>query len=237
MLNISPEISGASIVLRGNFNPQIFSPSWFEKVGIFSADQTKACDKVVVHDEITAFALDWITINVQKNQFSASTSFAPTSQISDFVVRTFGEFLIHTPVNAMGINRQAHFRVGSEEVRNTIGKILAPHEPWGEWGQKIEGGPGVERGGMLSLTMVQNKLEHRDNGKIMVKIEPSRKLENADDGIFMEVNDHYAVADAEKSIGCEEMIEILAADFDRSQEMSDTIINGIMDMSKNVSSA
>ena len=59
----------------------------------------------------------------------------------DFLERTFGEFLPHTPIFRMGINRQVHFTVGSEDARNEIGLKLAPHEPWGEWADALDRQP------------------------------------------------------------------------------------------------
>ena len=42
----------------------------------------------------------------------------------DFVAKTFGQFLTHTPMNCVGINRHVHFGVGSEEKRNYLGVYL-----------------------------------------------------------------------------------------------------------------
>ena len=71
-------------------------------------------------------------------------------------MKTFGELLPHTPLQQMGINRQVHFGVGSEEIRNRIGRTLAPTAPWGEWGAKIASSSPELRGGFASLTMQES---------------------------------------------------------------------------------
>ena len=77
--------------------------------------------------------------------------------LMDFVIKTFGQFLSHSPINRLGINRQVHFGVRDEQNRNRIGRTLAPTSAWGEWGVQIEGAPQNRRGGFTTLTMQEFK--------------------------------------------------------------------------------
>jgi hypothetical protein len=153
-MRIEPEASTANIVLLGSFNPPIFRPEWFQAMGIIGDADAQSAKIRIVHEAVTAFSLDWANIQVDQNRFSIDTNDPPLIRIQDAVLKAF---LIHTPVHQLGINRTVHFSVGSFDVRDKIGRLLAPHEPWGEWGPKISGDPENPqvRGGMRSLLMSQ----------------------------------------------------------------------------------
>ena len=130
----------------------------------------------------------------------------------------------------MGINRLVHFDVGSPETRERIGKLLAPRGPWGEWGKLVSSGEGPKHGGLLSLTMIQQDLSDRASGWIQTKIEPSKTIAHGRSGIYMEVNDHYEVAEPAKIKDAAEMTEILRTKFDSSLKNSEFIIDQIMSL-------
>jgi hypothetical protein len=226
-MRIPPETGNVGIVLVGRFNPRIFHPIWFARNGLLSDQEADSADIEVIHSEIAIFRLDWLVIRVEPQRFIAETTEAPYVRLSDLVIRIFREFLPHTPINMLGINRRAHFSVGSEEVRNCIGKKLAPHEPWGEWSQNIEGETAETRGGLRSLTMQQRGLDDRDQGHINAKIEPSMALPGRV-GIFMEINDHYELRGQEDVIGSDEIITMLQNRFEPSIRRSERIIDQIM---------
>jgi len=225
-MRIEPDNSTVTIVLVGSFNPVIFHPEWFARHGLLTEqEKNTAIDSVeLIHREINSFRMEWLSIRVERERFIAETREAPFRRLADFMVRTFKERLIHTPVNRLGINRLVDFNVGDEATRNRIGKALAPHEPWGEWAQEIEGRSAKKRGGMRTLVMEQSDLDDRERGHIQAKIAPSRS--NA--GIFMEINDHYEAKDPAQSQGCEEMIDVLDKNFDESIRRSEWIIDQIM---------
>lgn len=233
-MHSASEISDVHIVLLGNFNPMIFQPIWFEKMEILPKELIDAAEIEVIHPELVSFQTDWLSIRVEKGRFTATTQEAPWVRLSDLVVRTFKEFLPHTPISKMGINRRAHFSVGNEEVRNQIGKRLAPSEPWGEWGQQISTEEeGVRHGGMRLLVMEQNPREDGKAGFIRTKIEPSTKI-SMESGISMEINDHYQLDNTENLVGCEELIEILNLQFERSLSRSEWIIDQIKTLSETI---
>ncbi|MGA3085272.1 MAG: hypothetical protein ABSE95_10800 [Thermodesulfobacteriota bacterium] len=224
---IEPEISGVSIVLLGSFNPPIFHPEWFAKYGLINDKEKEAAEIAIIHREIAMFRMEWLSINVQPGRFAAETQEGPFIRLADFVVKTFRDYLYHTPIGKMGINRLVHFNVESEEIRNRIGKILAPLDGWGAWGKNIEKSSPKKRGGMNSLTMLQQDLDDRKRGFIRAKIEPSNKIQGMA-GIYMEVNDHYEVEFPDQNQDCEEIMMILGRQFDDSLRRSEWIIDQIM---------
>jgi hypothetical protein len=151
-MRIEPEIGGVAIVLVGNLNPAIFTPAWFARQGILSAEQADAAEVNIVHPQIAHFKMDWLVVRVEPERFAADTAEAPYTRLLDLVVRTFKEFLPHTPLGKLGINRTVHFSVGSQDNRDRIARMLAPRDPWGEWRPLIDQGEGEKHGGLLSLT-------------------------------------------------------------------------------------
>lgn len=226
---IPPEIEGCSIVFLGSFNPAIFHPAWFAANGILTEDEAKKANVEIIHREIAIFKIpDWLFIHVTPNRFIAETQEPPPIRLLDLVFKTFGEALVHTPLAQMGINRQVHFSVGDIEVRDRIGKVLAPQNAWGEWEPRIAGRSREKRGGMMSLVMIQRDLDDRESGHIQAKVEPSPKITNQS-GILVEVNDHYEFKDKDVSgKGTERMISLLQDRFEKSMEQSAWIIDQIM---------
>ena len=98
--------------------------------------------------------------------------------VRDIVLGTF--FLLeHTPVSALGLNRQMHFSLGSEEDWHRVGDRLAPKEGWSG---VLEGRPG-----MRALLITTQRGD--EQGSIVgVRVEPSAQIKH---GVFFELNEHY----------------------------------------------
>jgi hypothetical protein len=224
-MRILPEINATSVVLVGNLNPRIFRPDWFAKNGLISEQELEEVDIEVIHKEITAFRLDWANFRIEPNRFIIETEEAPFVRIADLTVRTFKEFLTHTPIGMLGINRKVHFPVKDDATRDRIGESLAPKDPWGEWSNDLKRSEANTHGGMRSLTMEQAVVDDRVKGAIRAKIEPSNKVKF---GIYMEINDHYEVENFDSVNGCDEIIGLLESRFDLSINKSEWIIDQIM---------
>lgn len=223
-MRIDPDNSTVIIVLVGSFNPSIFHPEWFARHGLLTEQEKAAANIELIHREISLFRMEWLSLRVERERFIAETHEAPFRRLADFIVRTFAEHLTLTPVSRLGINRIVDFNVGDESTRNRIGQTLAPHDPWGEWAQKIEGESLKKRGGMRTLVMEQRDLDDREQGYIQAKIAPSR----GSGGITMEINDHYEVSEPSHNQGCEELVGVLENHFDESIKRSEWIIDQIM---------
>ena len=220
---IEPEISGVSIVLVGNFNPAIFTPAWFVLHDLLPKHTTDEAKLEIAHPEITAFSTEWLHLQVAKDRFVARTQKEPYIQVRDLLVRVFKDHLSHTPLQAFGINREVHFRVASRSERDRIGRLLAPVEPWGQWGKKL--GLDSEDGGMSSLTMMQTNPADPSGGRATVTIEPSRQIAeiaNDQSGIYVKINDHYE----ERA----RLMDFLEDGFDSSIQRSNDIIDHIMSL-------
>ena len=77
---------------------------------------------------------DWLHLQVTTEHLSRGNLASAHVRVRDLMARVFRERLPHTPLKALGLNRHAHFRVGSPAERDRIGRTLAPVEPWGALG-------------------------------------------------------------------------------------------------------
>ena len=173
------EISGASIVLLGSFNPAIFQPEWFARHDLLPATMAEAAKINVIAPMISDFETERVRLQVTSDRFTAlSNPNAAPEGLRDLVLGTF--FLLeHTPVTALGLNREMHFSVASEEEWHRVGDKLAPKEGWNG---VLDGRPGMRA--LLITTQRGDEL-----GSIIgVRVEPSAKIKP---GVFFAVNEHY----------------------------------------------
>ena len=225
---IEAETGGCSIVLLGGFNPAIFNPDWFVRYEIATEAERNNSTINIIHPEISNFRLGNKLIQADLTRFSVDTAEGPWVSIMDFVTKTFGRYLVHTPVNRVGINRHVHFGVGSEKKRNEVGRLLAPTIPWGEWGKRIDAAPQNRRGGFTNLTMQEN----RDGGRgaVQATVQPSLVIKG-NSGIFINVNDDYVLQgdDAKNAMAA---INLVKDVFDKSIADSEWIIDQVMHLAK-----
>ncbi len=230
-MRIEPEIAGVSLVVRGHFNPAIFTPAWFGWNELLPEKTVQIAGTKIVHPQIAIFEADWLNLHVQPESFQINTTQAPYVRLQDLATRIFRDHLPHTPLKILGINRDVHFSVRSFDERDRLGRLLAPVEPWGDWGQKLE--PDGEHGGMASLTMRQVNLEGRPpGGQINVTVEPSNRIGQGRLGVYVQVNDHYNIEDVESQIGTSKIVELLEDNFDESLQRADQIIDHIMSLTE-----
>jgi hypothetical protein len=116
-------LDGASIVVLGSFNPKIFQPFWFANQGLIRPEEAEKAELAVVHPEISAFNLGWVAVQVSNDRFTASTLKDPVL-MRDFVLGTF-QILEHTPVRLMGMNRDLHYTLDTEDDWHRLGPTCA----------------------------------------------------------------------------------------------------------------
>lgn len=217
---IEPKLVGASIVLRGAFNPPIFQPAWFASEGLISAEESQdATKEVLVHREFVSFVSDSFDLQVTSDQFQVGTSRAPSfSVLRDVVVGTF-TLLSHTPVKALGVNRFAHYLMPSEDDWHKLGQRLAPPSNWEGF---------LKKPGMASITILAKRPDDR-YGSISITVEPSAKHHP---GVYVAVNDHFAISETLESSSCPKMLEVLKSSWDACLARADGLINHVLDFDR-----
>ena len=228
-MRIQPEIDEVGVVLVGSLNPAIFTPAWFALHGLLPESAAESAELEVAHPQLTRFSTDWLRLQVTTDRFMAESAQAPYIRVRDLVVRVFKEHLDHTPLRAMGINRNVHFRVAGSTERDRIGRTLAPVAPWGRYAQDLdlEG----ENGGMTSITMSQLQFKGRPaGGQVNVTVEPSNRIGEGRSGVYVRVNDHFSV-DSDAG-GLMQLIGFLENSFDISIRRSGGIVDHIMSLAR-----
>ena len=228
-MRIVPEISGVTLVLIGNFNPSIFTPAWFGWQNLLPKGIVDAAELQIAQPLITAFRADWLELQIVPDKFLINSVQPPFVRIQDLAIRVFREQLPHTPLRTMGINRQVDFLVDSFEERDRLGRLLAPTEPWGEWGRQLD--PDGKHGGMTSLRMSQVNIRDRSPGDMInVTVQPSSRIGNGETGIYIEVNDHFAIVDSKGQTATSEIVNILEESFEDSLRRAEQIIDHVMSL-------
>ena len=228
-MRITPEITGVSLVLLGNFNPSIFTPAWFGWNKLLPEKTVDVAELLIAQPQITSFRADWLELNIVTERFAINTIQPPFVRLRDLGIRIFRERLPHTPIHSMGINRQVHFLVHSSKERDRIGRLLAPVQPWGEWGSELQ--PDGRHGGMTSITMTQVNINGRTSrGMINVTVQPSSLVGLDGTGVYVEVNDHFSVEDRQSNKATSEVLDLLAEEFDTSLLRAERIIDNLMSL-------
>ncbi|MDR3469811.1 MAG: hypothetical protein P4M07_28105 [Xanthobacteraceae bacterium] len=224
MFLIEPAFQQVQVVLIGKFNPAIIQPGWLAKHGIVGETEALNARVGLIHPDISTINLAHVDVVVEPDKCTIQGKGIHFDVVRDFVLKTFGEFLFHTPISAMGINFVVHFDCGSFKAREEFALRLAPREPWGEWSKDLEGpAEGVGHGGLTSISMTQNMRPDGRKGSVQVRLEPSSRIPNS--GVFMLVNDHYALDEGTDSAQAMEVVDL---GWETSLKYSNFIINCIM---------
>jgi hypothetical protein len=213
------EEQGVSIVANGTFNPAIFHPSWLAKNGLITEDEEAASTVEIVHAEIAQFQVPGMRYDVQTERCSIHAVAEPFIKAADDFSTIFGEKLPHSPITSCGINYWAHFSLNSWKQRQAFGRLLAPIEPWGPFGQLLDGNDKETAGGFSTLAMRANHLKYGKGGSINVSMQPSGKVA-ADCGVFLHINHHFSKDDEETNFA-----SMIVENFDSCVKMSREILS------------
>ena len=198
----SPELSGVAVVAAGAFNPAIFHPSWFvEKDLLPSGAVEEAAEKdFVAVRELAAFTADWLSVQVSMDQAAFSTAEEGREFDLRDLARSVFELLPETPIAAIGINADAHFRTGSAEAWHAIGDLFLPKDFWqplfdGEEWKRRDNGLSV---GMRSMTVEA----WREGIEAYVRTEVAPSVRLTPHGVYTGINAHFQLTiDDERGTG------------------------------------
>jgi hypothetical protein len=212
-----PEIDSAAIALVGSFNPSIFQPQWFARQGLLPPAEADAAEIKVLVPQICHFETERFIVQVTNDRFAASSKANTSSPpLRDLVIGTFF-VLEHTPVTAIGLNREMHIPTESEEQWHRLGDRLVPKEGW----QGILEG----RIGMLSLDVTTDKTG-QPGAKVNVKVQPSVRVKF---GAYFLINEHYPAPEEKPLAGA---MSVLRDRWEGAQLYAAQIASHILDWAK-----
>lgn len=185
-----PEILTSAIVAVGDFNPAIFSPDWLERndlIGEGDADTAREGSQgrqMLVSHQVTTFETEWFALQILENQFSLTSKGAFSPAFKDLAVGIF-QLVPHTPVTAVGLNFQGHYKLADEDEYYRLGDVLAPKDIWQDLFPR-------ETAGLSDLTIqIQNWTRGeplKTNDQRLISVQPSKKIKF---GVYLSYNDHH----------------------------------------------
>jgi hypothetical protein len=182
MAVLNCELEGASIVLVGNLNPSIFQPEWLASKTLIRENEGTGAKIEVISPHVTSFVADWLTLQVTKERYTALTSdVAHFEALRDFTVGVF-TLLEFTPLKQLGMNRDMHYRMESEDKWHLVGDTLAPKEIWRSLFSE------TPRPGMGNLTIVGRR-PGSDAKQYSITVQPSVRI--TPPAVYIGVNEHF----------------------------------------------
>jgi hypothetical protein len=226
-MNITPakpeiSIDEISIVLVGDFNPKIFHPMWFLQEGLIRETEAMEANIEISHRDVCIFSLEWITIQVLRERFTATIKAdAFKKHIGDLVLNVFSK-LSHTPVHQFGMNTSLRLRFKSSDDWHAFGHYLLPKSPWDNV---------MDKPGLRSCQVQGIRAEDKRPGLVITFVDPDLST-NTD--VVIKVNDHFDVPTSgndNKStpLNSKWVIEILREDFESSIERATTHTNKLIE--------
>lgn len=175
--SVATFLEAVTVVVRGNFNPSIFSPAWLLYQGLIGNDEFENETVEGINSAVASFSTGWLTCLITRDRMQFVTAEPEEfERVRDLAVGVL-QALPHTPVAALGINRETHFQVSDVEVWHSIGDRLAPKEFW----------TSLNLPGMRSIS-IEGSRKDLYAGQVIVQTEPSVQVRN---GIYVAHNDHY----------------------------------------------
>ncbi len=222
------EGQGVVIVSNGTFNPSIFHPSWLNANGLITDDEAAAAQLNLVHAEIAQFQIPGVRFDIQTERAAIHGSAEPFVQIMDIWAQLFGRLLPHTILDNVGINYWAHIKLKDWAQRQRLGRLLAPIEPWGEFGQQLESEDKELAGGFSTLSMRAVNIQVSASSAINITLQPSNKLADQS-GVFVYINHHY---DFDEKKPASDWIETVVDGFDPAIKYSRDIVTHFIELGR-----
>lgn len=216
----APEIEQSTIVMLGSFNPSIFQPRWLGAQQLIRSEDAETAKIATIQTELADFQTEWFQLQVLQNRFQiACQDPRQYGPLRDLVAGMFA-ILPHTPVQALGMNRNFHFEMPSVEAWHAIGHLLAPKEFWS---------PILEAPGLRSIQIQGGRKAKTDGGVINVKVEPSTLIKY---GLYVEINAQFKPSEEDEPEGASWVPSRLAEHWDAILEFSESVADHVLSAPK-----
>lgn len=227
----TPELSGVTVVGAGAFNPAIVHPSWLAEKGLIPKDLSDAAlregndqHQVVVSARLTSFVADWLTVQITQSKAVISTvDQGREVDLRDFAQGLF-ELLPETPVDAVGINSDSHYRARGETEWHAFGDKFLPKDYWeplfaGDgWKTRDDG----KRVGLRTVTIEV----HRDDASVpgYVRVELAPSVRATPFGVYVGMNAHFHLSRPDKRGNAADAARILDARWEETRALESHIL-------------
>jgi hypothetical protein len=224
------ELAGVSVVAAGALNPAIFNPLWFAEKDLMPRNAVEgALDKdFVAVQQLMSFTADWLSVQVTLEQATFGTVDVGRELDLRDVVKGVFDLLPETPVNAVGLNADAHFRVGSDEEWHALGDRFLPKDLWqplfegDQWRRRKDG----QTVGLRSMTVEA----HRETfpGFVRTEVAPSVRLTPL--GVYIGINSHFQLTSAEQRGNGYKVVTVIEEHWDQTRSLERELIGRILEI-------
>lgn len=174
-----PELYSRSVVLVGRFNPAIFHPQWFARMGLLPVEEADDATVEFSGTQVMQFRTNWFECLATVENLQLSTLQAEMEEpMRDLVVGVL-DLLPHAPVWSFGLNFDSHYSIKSVDAWHELGHRLSPKELWSD----LLGDPGTR-----AVVIQGQRSDSELRGALNVRVEPSVRVHP---GIYINVNDHF----------------------------------------------
>jgi|GEM_PF-2814220 len=113
-----------TIKIQGSFNPTIFQPFWFEKMGLLESNEMEISEPEVdiIHKEVALLSSNYFKLKVTKNEFLITTTPYEFGHLLIDVVIGIFTILNQTPIKEIDMMADGHFNLSSP---NRFGEIIS----------------------------------------------------------------------------------------------------------------
>jgi len=224
-----PELSGVAIVCAGAFNPAIVHPSWLADKDLISKDlakyvlEQKDGQQVLVSSQVTTFVADWLSVQIVPQQAVLST--ADLGRALDLRDLASGllNLLPETPVDGLGINADAHYRVSDAATWHAFGDKVLPKDLWEMWldGHDWKARSDGKKVGLRTMTVELTRSDSQVPGFVRVEVAPSVRVTPY--GVYVGLNAHFDLTTPERRANAADAARVLAAQWDGSRQLASDI--------------
>ena len=178
-----------SIVLVGDFQPNMFQPYWFLQNEIITRSEYESIlnnkdNEMLISNGLASFETGILGFRITQERFQIIGKNEPFEKVIDAFKKIFDD-LSTISVKAYGINFTFHIESDEKEME-TLGKNLAPRRYWDSLWNKSSIKDDKESG-LLSIVMRKKETF----GEINISLESSKLIR----GIFMNFNFHHINVD------------------------------------------
>lgn len=210
----TPELSGVSIVVAGPLNPAVLHPTWFLTNDLIAENEAEhALTDLIVSPGLTAFTADWLSVQAtQEKAVFATVEEAHELQLRD-LVRGVLDLQAHNPVDALGVNSDAHYRIRTIEEWHAIGDRFVPKDFWepvfeGDWRKRTP--TSDQRVGLRTMTVEVWRPEGFDY--VRVEVAPSLRVQPW--GVYVGINAHFQLTTADAKGTAADAARVLGENWD-----------------------
>ena len=229
-------LKNANVVVVGGFDVRSFTPTALLQSDVLTPPEAKSVESLtVIPGRIVTFQTSGLKVTAEQHRLQIERHVPPYIKAADVLAKAIRDnSTFPSSITAVGINTNATWRLDDFDVRDKLGRQLAPIDAWGRWSEDLkraaEFGPRDRRHpGVASITMRLPLSDDRKAGWIDVRVGPAY---SGAPEIIISTNDHYALPDDEKETDPLALLAVVETRFDASLRRADEVAASILEEAK-----